>query len=86
MSAREIDLRNAACRARWVQRFYSGTVCGDAWKPYQRAWFDHYRIRAVRRAQAWIDAGKKFNRAREIAKHDNVLELPLPSLLQRQGG
>lgn len=72
----EIDLRNARCRAVWIERFYSGVACADPCRPHERAWYDHVIRIGHSNAMAWIAAGKKFKRAQAIALANNITPLP----------
>lgn len=51
---REIDLRNAQCRARWTLLYYSKAVCMDAYPPMTRLYFDLCLERQRRMARAWM--------------------------------
>lgn len=49
-----LALLNLELYARWYVRMHAGVVCSDAWRPYEREWFDFYYSRQRLLARAWL--------------------------------
>lgn len=74
---REIDLRNAQCRAQWTLRYYSRSVCMDAYPPMTRLYFDLCRERLLRLARAWMRANVAHRPVRAPRRQQNIIPFSL---------